>query len=52
MPPVLLRRARKDSRIDWERESPDVTWYSFELQTADDLRDGLWWLSHAYEASK
>jgi hypothetical protein len=52
MPPTLFRRARKDRRISSERESPDVTWYSFELNSADDLRDGLWWLNRAYEAAK
>jgi hypothetical protein len=52
MAPALLRRARKDPRIDSERESPDATWYSFELNSADDLRDALWWLNRAYEAAK
>jgi hypothetical protein len=52
MPPALLRRARKDRRISSERESPDVTWYSFELNSGDDLHDALWWLNRAYEAAK
>jgi hypothetical protein len=52
MPPRLLRRARRDRRINSEKESPDVTWYSFELGEADDLRDALWWLNRAYEAAK
>jgi hypothetical protein len=52
MPPALLRRARRDRRISSEKESPDVTWYSFELGGADDMRDALWWLNRAYEAAK
>ena len=52
MPPELLRRARKDRRMDSERESPGARWYSFELNSADDLRDALWWLNRAYEAAK
>ena len=52
MSPALLRRARKDPRIGSERESPDATWHSFELNTPGDLRDALWWLNRAYEAAK
>lgn len=52
MPPTLLRRARKDSRIVSERESPDAKWHSFELNTTGDLRDALWWLNRAYEAAQ
>jgi hypothetical protein len=52
MPPRLLRRAKRDRRISSEKESPDVTWYSFELGEADDMRDALWWLNRAYEAAK
>jgi hypothetical protein len=52
MPPALLRRAKNDQRISSERESPGVTWYSFELKLADDLDDALWWLNRAYEAAK
>ena len=52
MPRPLLQRAKRDSRIGWERGSPEVRWYSFELRTVDDIRDGLWWLNRAYEAAK
>lgn len=52
MPPNLLRRARKDPRMDSERKSPSARWYSFELSSAKDLRDALWWLNRAYEAAK
>jgi hypothetical protein len=52
MPPALLRRAKKDQRISSENESPGVTWYSFELDSADDLHDALRWLNRAYEAAR
>lgn len=52
MPPALLRRARKDPRISSERQTPDVKWYSFQLDAADDMRDAVWWLNRAYEAAK
>jgi hypothetical protein len=52
MPPKLLRRARKDPRMASERKSPAARWYSFELNSADDLRDALWWLNRAYGEAK
>lgn len=52
MPPSLLRRARKDLRINLEQKSPGTRWYSFELNSAGDLREALWWLNRAYEAAK
>lgn len=52
IPPTLLRRATKDGRISPERDSPNVMWYSFELNSAEDLRDALWWLNRAYESAK
>lgn len=52
MPTELLRRARKDPRMASERESPGARWYSFELNSADDLRDALWWLNRAYGEAK
>jgi hypothetical protein len=51
MPPTLLRRARKDPRIISRSQKSDVKWYSFQLNSADDLRDALWWLSRAYKAA-
>jgi hypothetical protein len=48
MPADLLRRAQKDSRMDFEKEAPGARWYSFELNSAEDLRDALWWLNQAY----
>jgi TfoX/Sxy family transcriptional regulator of competence genes len=48
LPPNLLKRAREDSRIYFEKEAPGARWYSFELNSACDLRDALWWLNQAY----
>jgi hypothetical protein len=52
MPPTLLRRARMDSRMASDQKLPGAQWYSFELTSAGDLRDALWWLDRAYEAAK
>lgn len=52
MPPQLLRRAKKDPRIAWERKAPGARWYSFELNSADELSDVLWWLNQAYEKAR
>lgn len=53
MPPELLRRAQDDSRIDPVKQAPGARWYSFDLNSTDDLRDALWWLNQAYlEARK
>jgi hypothetical protein len=52
MPPDLLRRAAQDPRVDTEGELPGRRWYSFELNSAEDLRDALWWLNQAYERAK
>ena len=52
MTPGLQRRARADSRIDPERAEPGAKWTSFEVQSEQDLRDAIWWLSQAYERAK
>jgi hypothetical protein len=52
MPPELLRRATDDPHVDTESGIPGAKWYSFELTSAEDLRDALWWLSQAYERAK
>ena len=52
LPPELLERAQKESRISTERQLPGARWFSFELSSVADLRDALWWLNHAYEAAK
>jgi membrane carboxypeptidase/penicillin-binding protein PbpC len=48
IPPDLLRRAQEDSRIDSIKQAPGARWYSFDLNSAGDLRDALWWLNQAY----
>jgi hypothetical protein len=52
MPPDLLRRATEDPRVDTDSELPGAKWYSFEVNSAEDLRDALWWLNQAYERAK
>ena len=52
MPPDLLRRATEDSRLDAASNLPGGQWSSFEINSAEDLRDALWWLNQAYERAK
>jgi hypothetical protein len=52
IPPDLLRRATDDPHVDTEGGIPGAKWFSFELSSAEDLRDALWWLSQAYERAK
>jgi hypothetical protein len=47
MPAELNQRALKEPRI-----TPGTRWLSFEIRSAEDLRDALWWLNQAYEAAK
>jgi hypothetical protein len=47
MPADLNQRALKEPRI-----TPGTRWFSFEIGSAEDLRDALWWLNQAYEAAK
>ncbi|HYL86941.1 MAG TPA: hypothetical protein VE263_22145 [Candidatus Angelobacter sp.] len=47
MPQDLEERAAKDARI-----APGRRWFSFEVCSAADLRDALWWLNQAYEKAK
>ena len=47
MPSDLNQRALKEPRI-----TTGTRWFSFEIQSAEDLRDALWWLDQAYEAAK
>jgi len=52
MPPDLRQRAGTDPRIDAEREEPGARWLTFEVNSAGDLRDALWWLNQAYDRVK
>ena len=47
MPRHLEQRALKDERI-----SAGKRWFSFDVGSAAELRDALWWLNQAYEAAK
>jgi hypothetical protein len=47
MPEDLNQRALKEPRI-----TPGTRWFSFEIRSTEDLRDALWWLNQAYEATK
>jgi hypothetical protein len=49
MPRELRERANKEPRIDTENRTPGAKWLLFELSSADDLRDALWWLNQAYD---
>jgi hypothetical protein len=52
MPLDLLERAKKEPRIDTENRVPSAKWFIFELNSAADLRDALWWINQAYEHAK
>jgi hypothetical protein len=47
MPPDLEQRALNDSRI-----APGKRWFSFNVASAADLHEALWWLNQAYEKTK
>jgi hypothetical protein len=52
MPPDLLKRAKKEPRIDTESRVLSAKWFTFELNSEADFRDALWWLNQAYEHAK
>ena len=52
MPAKLFEQAKKCPKIDLSNRSPGAKWYLFEVKSAGDLRDALWWLNQAYEAVK
>jgi hypothetical protein len=52
MPPDLLKRAKKEPRIDTESRVPSAKWFTFELNSEADFRDALWWLNQAYDHAK
>jgi hypothetical protein len=51
MPPALWKRAQADPRMDTSTRIPGKGWFSFELNSDNDVRDALFWLNHAYEQS-
>ena len=52
MPAELLQRAKQSRQIHLKERTPGAKWYIFELSSADDLREALWWLNQAYEAAR
>jgi hypothetical protein len=52
MPPDLLRRVNGDPRVSTGTRMRAKGWHSFEVNSAEDLKDGLWWLHQAYELAK
>jgi hypothetical protein len=51
-PAELVERAKKEPRISTERKLPGAKWLSFELNSAADVGEALWWLNQAYERAK
>ena len=51
MPSDLREKAQHTRQIRSEERSADAKWYIFELSSADDVREALWWLNQAYEAA-
>lgn len=49
MPPALLQRAQADPRMDTNTRIPGKGWFSFELNSSNDLQDALYWLNQSYE---
>src|SRR5262250_2635739 len=52
MPPALLKKADGDSRVSASEALKAMKWTLFEMNSARDLRDALWWLNQAYERAK
>jgi hypothetical protein len=52
MPPHLLRRKDQDSRVCTGKTIRAKGWHAFEINSEEDLREALWWLSQAYELAK
>jgi len=52
MSPDLQQRAGADSRISATKNLQTRKWNVFELNSAEDLHDALWWLNQAYEKAK
>jgi hypothetical protein len=52
LPQDLLRRMEDEPRVGTGRTIRAKGWHSFEINSAEDLRDAIWWLSQAYERAK
>jgi hypothetical protein len=51
-PPELLRRMDQEPRVGTGRTIRAKGWHSFDVNSGEDLRDAVWWLSQAYELAK
>lgn len=49
--PALAKQGKSDSRFGSWTRIPGRGWFTFTLNSADDLRDALWWLSQAHSAA-
>jgi hypothetical protein len=52
MPPDLSRRVNEDPRVSTGTRMRAKGWHSFDIESAEDLKDALWWLNQAYELAK
>jgi len=52
MPPALLKKADGDDRVSASAALKAMKWTLFEMNSARDLNDALWWLNQAYEKAK
>jgi hypothetical protein len=52
MPSGLFQQAQKEPRLDTSTRISGKGWFSFELFSAADLRDAIWWLHKAYESAR
>jgi len=52
VPPELLRRVNDDPRVSTGTKMRAKGWHSFDVNSAEDLKDVLWWLNQAYERAK
>jgi hypothetical protein len=52
VPPDLLRRANGDPRVSTGTRMRAKGWHCFDVNSAEDLKDVLWWLNQAYELAK
>ena len=51
LPPELMRRAQSQPGLRPEGAFSRGHWLSLSLESADSLRDALWWLDRAYECA-
>jgi hypothetical protein len=52
MSETLQKRAAADHRVHRRKEHGAPKWTIFEVESEEDLRDAIWWLSQAYERAR